>query len=40
MNGFGIFIPYNSVPIKGYFVNGIRIDINKNLNNSRKNDNK
>ena len=40
MNGFGIFIPYNSVPIKGYFVNGIRIDINKNLNNSRQNDNK
>ena len=33
MNGYGIFTPNNGIPIKGYFKDGVREDIDKNHNN-------
>ena len=36
MNGFGTFIPKNGIPIKGFFENGVRVDINNNINNNIK----
>ena len=40
MNGYGKFIPKNGVPINGFFENGVRIDINNNINSSNININK
>ena len=36
MNGYGTFTPKNGLPIKGYFKDGVRININENDVNSQK----
>ena len=36
MNGYGTFTPINGLPIKGYFKDGVRININENDANSQK----
>ena len=36
MNGYGTFTPNNGLPIKGYFKDGVKININENDANSQK----